>query len=151
MMGDFWVLRTELMREQCIDNIKALALDGKKPYQVQIKSCTERRSDAQNRLSHLWYSEVAKQGKEYTHNEIHCRAKKHYGVPILLAENPDFHAAWQKAIQVFPSYEEQCDQLLKFFPVTSLLNTEQMSRYLSDFQRVQGAKHKLTDPQMMGL
>ena len=151
MMGDFLVLRTELMKKQCIDKIQALALDGKKPYQVQIKSYTERRSDAQNRLSHCWYNEVSKQGKEYTPDQIKCRAKKHYGVPILLAENPDFHAAWCKAIQAFPTYEEQCDQLLKFFPVTSLMSTEQMSRYLSDFARVQGANYQLTDPGIEGL
>jgi hypothetical protein len=151
MTGDFWVLRTDLMKAQCMAALEAVEANHNKPVSVQIKTYSQKRSEAQNRLSHLWYREISEQGEEYTPDQIKCRAKKHFGVPLLLADSEKFNAAWLKAIQAFPTYEEQVDELLPFFPVTSLMTTEQMSRYLTDFYRVQGQKYALTDPKVFGL
>lgn len=151
MTGVFHVLRTEHMKAVALAAVEAVEVSSKKPISVQIKTYTEKRSEAQNRVSHLWYDEIADQGQEYTSEQIKCRAKKHFGVPILLAHSEKFNAAWLKAIQSFPSYEEQVDELLLFFPVTSLMTTEQMSQYLTDFYRVQGQRYKLTDPKVYGL
>ena len=151
MNGVFHVLRTEHMKAQALAAVEAAEVSSKKPISVQIKTYTEKRSEAQNRLSHRWYGEIAEQGQEYTQEQIKCRAKKHFGVPILLAESEKFNAAWLKAIESFPTYEEQVDELLAFFPVTSLMTTKQMSQYLTAFYRVQGQRYKLTDPKVYGL
>lgn len=151
MTGVFHVLRTEYMKAQALAAVEAAAVNPKQPVSVQIKTYDMKRSDAQNKLSHLWYKEISKQGGEYTFEQIKCRAKKHFGVPILLADSEKFNAAWLKAVESFPTYEEQVDELLAFFPVTSLMTTKQMSQYLTDFYRVQGQRYSLTDPKVYGL
>jgi len=151
MNGVFYVLRTEHMKKQAVAAVQAAEVNPKKPVSVQVKTYDMKRSEAQNKVSHLWYKEISEQGGEYTPEQIKCRAKKHFGVPIMLADCENFNEAWLKAIQAFPTYEEQVDELLAFFPVTSLMTTKQMSQYLTDFYRVQGRGYKLTDPKVYGL
>ncbi len=55
MTGDFWVLRTDLMKAQCMAALEAVEANHNKPVSVQIKTHSQKRSEAQNRLSHLWY------------------------------------------------------------------------------------------------
>lgn len=151
MKGVFYVLRTDYMKAQALAAVAAAEVNPKNPVSVQVKTYDMKRSEAQNAVSHLWYKEIAAEGGEYTPDQVKCRAKKHFGVPILLAESERFNSAWLKAIEAFPSYEEQVDELLAFFPVTSLMTSKQMSQYLTDFYRVQGQRYKLTDPKVYGL
>ena len=132
-------------------HLATLPVDQDKPYSVEFKSYKHDRSTAQNRLSHKWYSEVSKQGKEYTPEQVKSIAKLRWGVPILLADNEDFAAYWERVSPIFPTYEERHELLMPRTPVTSEMTTDQMSRYLNDFQRVMGSKYNLTDPALMGL
>jgi len=150
MNGDFWILKTDSQKADAAAHLATVAVSHDKPCSVKIELYTETRRAAQNRLSHMWYSEASKQGKDYTAGQVKCFAKLNYGVPILLAEDADFAKYWEKLITIFPTYEEQCE-LMERWPVTSIMTVKQMSRYLSDFQRVIGGKYQLTDPALLGL
>ena len=149
--GDYWIIKTDDQKASAAAHLATLPVDQDKPYSVEFKSYKHDRSTAQNRLSHKWYSEVSKQGKEYTSEQVKSKAKRRWGVPILLAEDEDFAAFWELATATNPSYEQQWEIIMPHTPVTSLMTVKQMSRYLGDFQRVMGSKYNLTDPALMGL
>lgn len=152
-----WLITSNAQKAAAVAYLATLEPSHDKPYQVTIKPHSEKRRDAQNRLSHRWYGEVAEQGEEYTAEEVKNIAKLRWGVPILLAENEDFAAFWALATapreetKTSPSYEEQWKIIMPHTPVTSLMTVKQMSRYLGDFQRVMGSKYQLTDPALLGL
>ena len=151
MQGAFWVLSTEQAKNNCLASIQDVVPGLQKPVSVKIQSASAKRSDAQNALAHLWFKEISDQGGEYTEDQIKCLAKKHYGVPILMAEEPKFVEVYNQAVQGFPTYELEVFKLLSFFPVTSIMTTDQMARFLTQFCRVSSQKFKLTDPKFMGL
>ena len=69
----------------------------------------------------------------------------------MFTENGDFANYWERVSPIFPTYQDRWENLMPRTPVTSEMTTEQMSRYLNDFQRVMGSKYNLTDPALMGL
>jgi hypothetical protein len=103
-------------------------LDTTKRWLVTIKEFTELRTDLQNRLSHAWYYELEKELKENTATGYKCFCKLHFGVPILRTEDDDFRSVYDKAIKSL-SYEQKIE-IMKILPVTSLMNTKQLSEYL---------------------
>ena len=72
-------------------------------------------------------------------------------IPIVNAENGDFANYLERVSPIFPTYQDRWENLMPRTPVTSEMTTDQMSRYLNDFQRVMGSKYNLTDPALMGL
>ena len=93
----------------------------------------KRRSDDQNRLSHEWYEQVARELREHDALDVKCECKLLYGVPMLRAEDEDFREMYDGMVKERFSYEEKL-QLMKWIPVTSLMNTDQLSRYLEAVQ-----------------
>ena len=150
MSGEQWIIRDDFQRGQLAAFVATLDV-SEQPYVATIRPWKKNRSVEQNRLAWKWYGEVAKQGGEYTPDEIHRIAKLTYGVPILRADDGDFAEMWGTLTGQFPTYEDQWQKLMRYLPITSLMSTEQMSRYLSDFERVAGAKYTLTIPSLYGL
>ena len=93
----------------------------------------KRRSDDQNALSHGWYEQVAKELREHSAHEVKRECKLLFGVPILRAEDEDFRAQYDGLIKDRFSYEEKL-ALMDWLPVTSLMTTDQLSRYLEAMQ-----------------
>lgn len=149
--GEFWVIKSDAQKAGAAAHLATLPVSVDHPYSIKIEPFKLDRRAAQNRLSHMWYLEVSKQGKEYTPEQVKSIAKLRWGVPILLAENEDFAAYWAKVSPVFPTYEERWEMLMPRTPVTSEMTVKQMSQFLGDFQRVMGSKYKLTDPALMGV
>ena len=90
------------------------------------------RSGQQNALSHVWYEQVAQELRENTPLGIKCECKLRYGVPILRAEDAEFRQAYDAAIKPL-TYETKLEAM-KVWPVTSRMNTDQLSQYLTDVQ-----------------
>jgi hypothetical protein len=58
--------------------------------------------------------------------------KLHHGIPILRAEDEEFKYIYDNSIRKM-SYEQKL-MAMDFLPVTSLMNTEQLSKYLESVQ-----------------
>ena len=90
------------------------------------------RSIKQNRFSHAWYGQLARELREDDALGWKCYCKLHHGVPILRAEDEDFREAYDQAIKGL-SYEQKL-QVMKILPVTSRMNKEQLSKYAEAVQ-----------------
>ena len=108
------------------------------------------RSDAQNRLSHRWYADIARQLGDLTTEEVRAECKVRFGVPILLAENGDFAESWGRVMGAL-RYDERVAAVQAFdLPVTRLMTVPQMTAYMDAVQReYAGQGVRLTDPEAL--
>jgi hypothetical protein len=113
------------------DELKLLHvyLDGRKrPFTVDITEGRDR-SIEQNRLAFKWYVEISDQTGE-DREDVRARCKLEIGVPILRAEQEKFRATYDRLIRPL-AYPEKLALIRDIeLPVTSLMNVDQMSRYL---------------------
>lgn len=92
-----------------------------------------KRSIEQNSLSHAWYAQIAAQLPQDDASGWKAHCKLHHGVPILRTEDEDFRAMYDSAIKGL-TYEQKL-AVMAYLPVTSLMNKDQLSRYLDAVQR----------------
>lgn len=150
MQGDFWVIKTDAQKAEAAAAVATCPVIPDKPFYVQIKEYDEKRSDAQNRLSHKWYGEISQQGKEYTAGQVKDRCKERYGLPIML-EDEVFSVFWKHATASNPTYKQIVEEILPLTPMTSIMSVKQKTQYLNDLQNEAGGKYQLTDPALYGL
>lgn len=103
------------------------------------------RTLAQNSLSHAWYSQVAKEEGEYTEGEIKCLCKFYFGLPILRGDDVHFNHVMMQTIDPL-AYEAKI-MAMNLLPVTSLMNTEQLGRYLEAVQKHYSGRVELLFPE----
>lgn len=104
-------------------------LDGRKrPFTVDIVDGRDR-STEQNRLAFKWYVEISEQTGE-DREDVRARCKLEIGVPILRDAHDKFRATYDRLIRPLPYAEKLALIRDTETPVTSLMNVEQMSRYL---------------------
>jgi hypothetical protein len=122
------------MVQRTVKNADELALlkvylDGRKrPFTVDITEGRDR-STEQNRLAFKWYVEISDQTGE-DREDVRARCKMEIGVPILRAEQEKFRATYDRLIRPL-AYPEKLALIRDIeLPVTSLMNVDQMSRYL---------------------
>jgi hypothetical protein len=98
----------------------------------------------------VWYNEIALQLGDRSVNEVKGECKLKYGVPILRAENEEFRLVYDKFLKPF-SYEEKLEFIIATdLPVTRLMSTPQMTRYMDEVQRVYAMQGvRLTNPDDM--
>jgi len=104
------------------------------PLEIRIKDHHSTRSDKQNRLAFVWYSEAEKQLKDGVSQRAFC--KLHFGVGILKAGDSKVcrHFAEQYDAVVKPlDYAVKLAVMLPPFelPVTSLMTIKQYAEYLT--------------------
>ncbi|MGQ4204166.1 hypothetical protein ACUALW_24755 [Bordetella bronchiseptica] len=104
-----------------------LPLDAESPIEVLVRERQKPRSQAQNAFSHAWYGEIALALPEDDALGWKCYCKLHHGVPILRAEDDAFREAYDGAIKPLP-YEKKL-LAMRVFPVTSRMNTRQLTKY----------------------
>lgn len=90
------------------------------------------RSLQQNAISHAWYQQIADELREDSPLGVKRFCKLTIGVPILRAEDDEFRAGYDKVIRPL-SYELKFDAM-DILPVTSRMNTTQLSAYLETMQ-----------------
>lgn len=104
-------------------------LDGRKrPFTVDITEGRDR-STEQNRLAFKWYIEISDQTGE-DREDVRARCKLEIGVPILREAHDKFRQTYDRLIRPLPYPEKLALIRDTELPVTSLMNVEQMSRYL---------------------
>lgn len=103
-----------------------------KYYTVSVKQ-GKSRSLNQNDASHAWYEQIARELREDTAQGVKRYCKLHFGVPILRGEDDDFRAAYDAAILRGLTYEQKL-AAMDIIPVTSLMTTTQLSRYMDEVQ-----------------
>jgi hypothetical protein len=108
------------------------------------------RSDAQNRISHRWYADIARQLGDRAAVEVRAECKLLFGVPLLRAENEAFRLSYDRTMAPLP-YADRLAAIQAFdLPVTRLMAVAQMTAFLDAMQR-----HwlplgiRLTDPEAM--
>ena len=154
-MSDLGLLRypvnitNDYQRDELCKKIGKLETSRQKPILVKITDVKEKRSNAINRLAHMWYRNCANQGGEYTEEQVKCISKLKWGVPIM-RQHEKFNTTWMKLIAGFPTYEEQVE-LMQYLPVTSLMTNAEMSSYLTHFKNLMGQHYDLIDPKLEGI
>jgi hypothetical protein len=108
------------------------------------------RSGLQNRLSHRWYQDVARQLGDRTADEARAECKLAFGVPLLRAENEAFRLAWDRSTGHL-TYAEKLDAVQAFdLPVTRLMTVKQMTAYMDALVRHWTPLGvRLTDPEAL--
>lgn len=150
MQGESWIIKTDQQKANAAAALATCPVNPDKPFYVQIKQYDEKRSDAQNRLSHKWYLDISTQGKEYTPGQVKCRCKERYGLPVM-REDKVFAPFWNHVLKLNPTYIEIVDDIMPVTAMTSIMSIRQMSQYLTDLQNEMGSKYQLTDPSLYGL
>ena len=125
---------------------KMAALDiPKNGWSVTYKPYRRNRSLEQNSLSHAWYEQISRQLHEYTAEGVKCECKLRFGVPILRADDADFATWYDSAMKPILTYEQKIESM-RYLPVTSLMNTAQLSRYLEQIQQEYAGRVDLRFP-----
>ncbi len=85
------------------------------------------RSLPQNNITHAWYEQIARELREDDALGWKSYCKLHHGVPLLRAEDDEYRDIYDGAIKGL-IYEQKL-KVMRYFPVTSLMNKEQLSKY----------------------
>lgn len=122
---------------------------GRYPQTVTLTLGDARRPQ-QNRLSQRWFSDIARQRGDSSHEDVRAECKRQFGVPILLAENEAFTASWDGVMGRL-TYEDQVAAIKAFdLPVTRIMTVKQMSAFMDEMHRHwAGLGFHLTDPEAM--
>lgn len=106
------------------------------------------RSGVQNRLAQRWFTDIARQLGDQTHEDVRAECKLHFGVPILRAENEAFRQSYDSTMLGLP-YEEKLAAVKAFdLPVTRLMTAKQMTAFMDEIQRTWTQRgFRLTDPE----
>jgi len=141
---------TKIIRQP--DHIHALAilLGGRKMPITVTWAQGASRSHAQNRLAQRWFSDVATQLGDQTHEDVRAMCKLHFGVPILRAENEAFCASYDRIMKHLP-YEDKLAAIKSFdLPVTRIMTVKQMSAFMDAMQQHWTEQQvRLTDPEAL--
>ncbi len=125
------VFRNERQRAQAFLKAAEASADvsADKPYALTVERLKRDRSGAQNRLSFMWYSQMADQrdmDKEGERNEC----KWDLGFPILMArENPDPAIVKMYEILSQRPHYDACSAM-PIVEVTSLFTVKEFTEYL---------------------
>lgn len=141
---------TKIIREPAhIDALAAMLRGRKLPLTVTWAQGASR-SGSQNRLAQRWFTDIANQLGDQTHEEVRAMCKLHFGVPILREENEAFRVSYDRVFKALP-YEEKLQSVRDFdLPVTRLMTVKQMTAFMETMQRYwvqQGVR--LTDPEAL--
>jgi hypothetical protein len=108
------------------------SLDYSEALEVSIKVYDPKRTTSQNAIIHCWYNDIDKQLNTPV-GETRCHSKLYFGVPILRAENEGFREGYDRLIKHRMTKEEKLE-LMRWFPVTSLMSKKQLTRYAESMQ-----------------
>jgi len=141
---------TKIIREPDHADALAAILRGRKLPITVTWTQGAPRSLAQNRLAQRWFTDIAAQLGDQTHEDVRAECKLVFGVPILRAENEAFRVSYDRVFKAMP-YAEKVEAIRAFdLPVTRLMTAKQMTAFMDAMQRhwtAQGVR--LTDPEAL--
>ena len=124
---------TDAKLSACVGTIRALL---RKQGWVRVSwSADKGRSVSQNALAHSWYGQIASELGDRTEREVRAECKLLYGVKILREEVPEYREQYDRLIKGRFTYEEKLALMAGAgdddgYPVTRLMSTDQLTRYL---------------------
>ena len=114
--------------------IGAMRSEFKATGYLRVSLSTDKpRTLPQNSLIYGLYGQISREGGQESIPEVRRRLKLHHGVPILRAEDPEFREAYDTVIK--PLTYEQKLKAMDFWPVTSRMNTSQLSQYVASIEK----------------
>ena len=141
---------TKVLRQpEHVDALAILLRDRKLPLTVSWSQGAPR-TGAQNRLAQRWFTDIARQLGDQTHEDIRAESKVSFGVPILCAENAAFQIVWDRRFGGLPRDVVVEEVKVLDIPVTRLMTLTQMTAFMDEMQRFwtrQGVR--LTDPEAL--
>lgn len=141
---------TKIIREPAhIDALVKLLTERKLPLTVSWSQGASR-AEAQNKLAQRWFTDIARQLGDTTHEDVRADCKVTFGVPILSAENDAFRQGWNATFA--PLGYEAVRQAVKALdvPVTRLMTLKQMTAFMDAMQAHWGGMGLyLTDPEAL--
>lgn len=102
-------------------------------YVRAVLSTDKPRTLPQNSLIYGLYGQISREGGQESIPEVRRRLKLHHGVPILRSQDPEFCEAYDAVIK--PLTYEQKLKAMDFWPVTSRMNTSQLSEYVAAIEK----------------
>lgn len=105
---------------------------------VTFSTKGETRSNKQNRLSHLLYSEISRQGQDDSFIRVKSLCKYHLGLPIIVRDEPELTHRFKLVLEPL-TYEERIEAM-QLLSLTSLLSMKQKAEYIT-------AIYELYEPQ----
>ncbi len=125
------IIRSDMQMARAIEIIRTMPFDP--VHIVSIGEHDKDRTNAQNRLSFMHYSQIAKQMAE-TPDETRARCKLDYGVPLLIAKKKDFARKWLNVTKRLNRVELLDAAFI--CPVTSLMGVKMMTEYIKTYMHV---------------
>lgn len=122
-----------------LDKLAVDTLSGRKSFTAKIP--VRGRSLSQNSLWAVWYAQIARELKEDDAEGVKRECKLLYGVPILVAEDESFRRVWNAKF-ANDTYEQQL-YMMRYLPVTRLLNKTQGVIYTESLQRAYAGRVRL--------
>lgn len=141
---------TKIIRQpEHVDALASLLRERKLPLTV-VWTQGAPRTGAQNRLAQRWFTDIALQLGDQTHEEVRAVCKLRFGVPILRAENEAFRLSYDRVIKALP-YEQKLAAIMAFdLPVTRMMTLKQMTAFMDEMHRHwTGQGIRLTDPEAL--
>ena len=118
-----------------------------KSLRVNVAKYVRSRTGEQNALAFAWYAEVASAVQQESPRDVRRYCKLHHGVPIMRMQDEEFRDAYDVVIKPL-AYELKLIAM-DHWPVTSLMDTVQLSQYLDaihdDYEK-QGIDLEWPDP-----
>lgn len=142
---------TKIIRDPAhVDALATILRERKLPLTVTWAQGATRSASA-NRLAQRWFTDIALQLGDQTHEDVRADCKLRHGVPILRAENEAFRVSYDRTMKHL-THEEKLAAIKAFdLPVTRLMLAKQMSAFMDavhlDFASGQGLR--LTDPEAL--
>jgi hypothetical protein len=141
---------TKIIRDPAhVDALANILRERKLPITVTWTQGAPR-SNAQNRLAQRWFTDIATQLGDQTHEDVRAECKLRFGVPILRAENEAFRTSYDRVLKALP-YEQKLDAIKAFdLPTTRLMTQKQMTAFMDEMHHhwiKQGVR--LTDPEAL--
>ena len=115
----------QLISPQVRENVVLAIMRAEEGARVTIGP--KGRTLPQNAFSHAWYGEIARAFPEDDELGWKCYCKLHHGVPILRTEDDEFRESYDAVIKPL-SYERKL-MAMRHWPVTSLMNVKQLTKY----------------------
>lgn len=141
---------TKIIRDPAhVDALAVLLRARKLPLTVSWDQGASR-SGHQNRLSHRWYQDIARQLGDRTVSEVRAECKLDFGVPVLIEDNEALRDRFRRVFGHL-TREEIIAAIDAFdLPVTRLMTVKQMTAYMDAIQRrYAGQGVHLTDPEAL--
>lgn len=108
-----------------------MVLSGKRCI---IQLVPEKRSLDQNSMIYALYQQIASQKEDESIVDIRRHCKAYFGVPILLAKDPEFAALYRKGIMPHLTPEEKL-RAMDILPVTRRFSKEMATEYIDTIIR----------------